>query len=247
MEKETIEYKGYTIKIEYDEFASNPREDFDHLGTMVCSHQRYKLGDKKINDPKEFLIELAQEVDSTIRDRIDYWENGSGWTMLVNKYGNGSTKDYEKCDEIVESIIQKSIKKNYIILSLYLYEHSGITMRTTPFSDPWDSGQVGYIYASIEKIKKEYDWKLLSKKRRQKIIDLLEAEVKEYDAYLCEEIYCYDISNDEEDHIHSCCGFYGDSYDYMIEDAKGQIDYYVEKKEEKEKELNRFMNTCWAD
>ncbi len=35
----------------------------------------------------------------------------------------------------------------YVILPLYLYDHGGITMRTNPFSCPWDSGQVGWIYA----------------------------------------------------------------------------------------------------
>ena len=35
-----------------------------------------------------------------------------------------------------------------VILPLYLYDHSGITMNTCGFSCPWDSGQVGWIYAS---------------------------------------------------------------------------------------------------
>ena len=39
----------------------------------------------------------------------------------------------------------------YIILPLYLYDHSGITMSTGPFSCPWDSGQVGWIYAPKQK------------------------------------------------------------------------------------------------
>jgi len=39
----------------------------------------------------------------------------------------------------------------YIILPLFLYDHSGITMSTGPFSCPWDSGQVGWIYASKQK------------------------------------------------------------------------------------------------
>jgi len=35
----------------------------------------------------------------------------------------------------------------YVILPLYLYDHGGITMSTGAFSCPWDSGQVGWIYA----------------------------------------------------------------------------------------------------
>lgn len=43
---ETITYKNYTIEIENDESAMNPREEWDNSGTMVCFHKRYDLGDK---------------------------------------------------------------------------------------------------------------------------------------------------------------------------------------------------------
>lgn len=39
-------YKGYSIKVFGDESPSNPRIDFDNIGTMVCFHRRYNLGDK---------------------------------------------------------------------------------------------------------------------------------------------------------------------------------------------------------
>lgn len=41
----TIEYKGHNIEIFYDEDSMNPRDD-DNLGTMICFHDRYSLGDK---------------------------------------------------------------------------------------------------------------------------------------------------------------------------------------------------------
>ena len=43
----------------------------------------------------------------------------------------------------------------YVILPLYLYDHSGITMSTSVFSCPWDSGQVGWIYAEKKKLIEE--------------------------------------------------------------------------------------------
>jgi hypothetical protein len=42
---ETIKHGDYTIEIEQDDFCPNPRED-DNLGTMVCFHGKYNLGDK---------------------------------------------------------------------------------------------------------------------------------------------------------------------------------------------------------
>lgn len=41
----TEEYKGATIEIHHDEDAQSPRIDMDNLGTMVCFHRRYHLGD----------------------------------------------------------------------------------------------------------------------------------------------------------------------------------------------------------
>lgn len=50
---EAVEHKGYTIEIEQDESPSDPRE-FDNLGTMVCFHHRYSLGDKHNYRQDEF-------------------------------------------------------------------------------------------------------------------------------------------------------------------------------------------------
>jgi hypothetical protein len=46
-EIEHEEYKGYVIKLIQDTDPMNPRESDDYLmGTMVCFHKRYDLGDK---------------------------------------------------------------------------------------------------------------------------------------------------------------------------------------------------------
>lgn len=42
----TEEYKGYTVKIEQDDGCSMDSRDWDNLGTMICFHNRYQLGDK---------------------------------------------------------------------------------------------------------------------------------------------------------------------------------------------------------
>ena len=42
---ETIEHYNHSIEIHQDDDPSNPRED-DNLGTMVCFHNNYDLGDK---------------------------------------------------------------------------------------------------------------------------------------------------------------------------------------------------------
>jgi hypothetical protein len=59
---DSIEYKGHLINIFPDEDAPNPRKEFDHLGTMVCFHRRYNLGDEhEFLDPDEFAEFLKEE------------------------------------------------------------------------------------------------------------------------------------------------------------------------------------------
>jgi len=113
--------------MEYQELVS-PRE-WDNLGTMVCFHRKYNLGDKH-----------------------DF-------------------KDTTALDKFLKS------KEVAAFLPLYLYDHSGITMATTPFHCKWDSGQVGYIYATKAQAE---TWGVKGKHLKER----LQAEVAEYDEYL---------------------------------------------------------------
>ena len=78
----------------------------------------------------------------------------------------------------------KVISQKYLMLPLYLYDHSGITMNTTGFSCPWDSGQVGWIYASKENALREFGGKSFTAATRKKAEDCMRGEVECYDSYL---------------------------------------------------------------
>lgn len=131
--------ENYIIKVFMDDCAENPRE-WDNLGTMVCWHRSYNLGDKHdYSEPRDFLTDLASE---NITDEERYY-------LDEDEYECDKFEDVN-FDELLELV-----KKTNIILPLYLYDHSGITMSTSGFSCPWDSGQVGWIYCSKEKFIKE--------------------------------------------------------------------------------------------
>lgn len=50
----TVSENGYSLQVYRDEFAENPRE-WDNLGTMVCWHKRYNLGDQhEYDSPQDF-------------------------------------------------------------------------------------------------------------------------------------------------------------------------------------------------
>jgi hypothetical protein len=221
MSYDTEEYKGYTIKIEYDESPMNPRTDWDSAGTMVCWHSRYNLGDmedrwpisRSYQEPIDLLYELAGI------DRSEYQEEQYEKT--------DSYSDMDKADlfKVIE-------EKGTIIKGLFLYDHSGITISTSSFSCRWDSGQVGWIYITKDKIEKE-GW------TPEQADNYLDGEVEVYDNYLTGEVYGYRITKynkeiEDDEEVESCWGYYGDDgKESMIEECKRTIDYLVKKQEER--------------
>jgi hypothetical protein len=108
-------------------------------------------------------------------------------------------------------------EEHAVCLALYLYDHSGITISCKPFSCPWDSGQIGWIYCDVADIVKEYGKN--TKANRDKAERLLRSEVETYDTYLRGDVYgfvlekadkCGECGHTEWEEIDSCWGFYGD-------------------------------------
>lgn len=104
-----------------------------------------------------------------------------------------------------------------VILPLYLYDHSGITISIYPFNDHWDSGQIGFIYATKKAIMKEYNVTEITPDIIDEVEKALIIEVEIYDYYLRGEVYIFDIyekddqGNEKEEIIDSVGNIYGDS------------------------------------
>jgi hypothetical protein len=117
--------------------------------------------------------------------------------------------------------------REYVALPVYMLDHGGQTVSTTPFSCPWDSGLLGIIAVPVADVKKEYGWKILTKKRRIRIERHLQGEVETYDDYLTGQVYGFEITSvgDEDNVIGSCWGFYGeDGLRHVEEECKAEID-----------------------
>ena len=78
----------------------------------------------------------------------------------------------------------------------------------------WDSGQVGWIYATAEDIQKEYG--NCSKESVEKAEKLLKSEVKTYDYYLSGQCYGFRLFENGEE-ADSCWGFLGDFKEVLEE------------------------------
>ncbi len=171
---EKLEYRDHSIEVFIDDDPQNPRE-CDNIGTIVCFHRRYNLGDKHtFNDMEEF----------------------KAWTR----------------------------KERVVMLPVYMYDHSGIAIKTSPFNDIWDSGLLGYIYVEKKKIEEEYG--KLTSKTVEKVKTILNNEILEYDQYIRGDIYRYTIEGPEISESGS--GYY--SIAACIKDAEDIIDYHLDSK-----------------
>jgi hypothetical protein len=226
-------YRGCTVRLEYDEDPLNPRKEYDNVGTMVCWHRRYNLGDEQPRgDPSDYLLDLARQA---VSDRYP--------ELLLRA----------NCERI--------LAKHYVILDLYLYDHGGITISCSPFSCPWDSGRVGFIYCDLKKAL--HEWGVESKhhlgwdgpasygdgKRtvREAAADYLKGEVETYDAYLTGRVVGFVAEDPDGETIDSCWGFYPDEskgyakrYDDPISQARTAIDHWHEKQDAESAEAQHW-------
>lgn len=169
---ESFEYKGHNVDIFSDPDPYDPREEFEHLGTILYHSDKYKLGDKDV-DPYD-----ASEI--------------------VNEPG-------------------------VISLNVYAYIHGGIVLKTTPFSDPFDSGQSGVIYVTEKDALKAFNKKKMTPTLKKKVLNVLKSEVEEFSQYLAGEVYGYEIRKiGSSAVVDSLWGLIG--LEYAVQSAKARID-----------------------
>jgi hypothetical protein len=104
---------------------------------------------------------------------------------------------------------QKSIPDGSIVLPLYLYDHSGITMSTKSFGCEWDSGQVGFIVATPKKLRAEYDAEWNKPEVRAKAEEALRAEVSQYDEFITGNYWGFEKLDKNGEVADACWGFSG--------------------------------------
>lgn len=86
-----------------------------------------------------------------------------------------------------------------ISLPVYMYDHSGITINTTGFSCPWDSGQVGVVYV-YKGAAVAHGYNLDDEASVEKVKDALRAHVQMWDDYITGNIWgwtLYEVDTDD--------------------------------------------------
>jgi len=147
------------------------------------------------------------------------WDNMTELHCCHRRYCLGDKGlNYSTGSDCIEAA-QQAQKQGDIVLPLYLYDHSGITISLSSFSCPWDSGQVGFVIIRREKMLAEFGAKKFSKSLKARALKIAQGEVQTYDQYLKGEVYGYKIDDDNED---SCWGYYGQ--EECMDEAKSAVD-----------------------
>lgn len=172
--------------------------------------------------------------------RLAYDRTQNGWEIssyddyfkkwFQTDFFEGSLEDSKSAvkDCLIETMSNAELlaiasQKN-IILPLNLYDHSGLCMSASSFTShtphaEWDSGQVGWIYATADNIRAEYG--NCSVENIEKAKALLKFEVETYNYYLSGQCYGFRLYENGEE-TDSCWGFLG-AFQDVLKEIVGEV------------------------
>jgi len=155
---------------------------------------------------KGHIVEIVQDemAENPIQDCDDVVKV----VMWHRHYAFGNCDDFQDPEDF--ELHCQAVKVHR--LPLYLHDHSGLTVNTSPFSCSWDSGQVGWVFVTDEDAQK-----YLYADEDGSYDNALKGTVAVLDDYLRGNVWGYRIlkrcrccGSTERNEVESCWGFIGD-------------------------------------
>ena len=164
--------------------------------------------------------------EDDIEDPREYYKDTNMSKMICfhRRYQLGDKHNFKTPSEFNEWY-NKNKDKVACIMPLYLLDHSGLAISIHDFKDPWDSGQVGYVYILKETLKEHgmaddigsYDV----------CRTMIETEVDEYDNWLrgIPQYYAFNITDQNDEPIECMGVFEFTSFKDMISEMKDRSEH----------------------
>lgn len=122
--------------------------------------------------------------------------------------------------EEMEEYINKELKA-LICKTVFLMDHSGLSVKTKPFNDSWDSGRIGFVYVTKEKLITHgllKEGEEMTEELKENLPNYIEGQIETWNDYLTGNVWGYqlvkkekcNLGHEHEEVIDSCWGFYGD-------------------------------------
>lgn len=168
---------------------------------------------------KKYELVIEQDNDP-MNPRTD-WDNITTMICFHRNYNLGDKHEYKSSEFNSWDELKEQIESDYKVLSikpLYLYDHSGISISTSPFNCNWDNMRVGWVFIHEKQLNlmcgKDFE------RGEEKLSLIINSEVKTYDEYLTGEVYqykVYEVETCDKGHEHKTlvesCGSYYDRGD----------------------------------
>ncbi len=209
---------------------------------------------KTIDAGNGVTVKIYQDEDP---DSPREWDNLG--TMVC--FHRDHTLGDEKHGFTPDTLQDKLKEPGLVWLSLYLYDHSGISISCGGPSlrkdnnhypmDPggWDTSLIGAIFVDAETIKEEMARPLrlrkgqinpdlapikhITRRVRERVLACLRGEVETYNQYLTGDVYGYVIEDVVGKHLDGCWGYYG-GIEYCESEAMSAAAGHVERVHDRE-------------
>ena len=186
-------------------------------------------------EPEQLKVEIWQDGDM---ESPREWNNLTKMFCFHRNYNIGDNHSYDFADFDGWDEFREQLEEDYDIATIkpvYMYDHSGITISTSPFSCGWDSGQVGWVFITKDDAEKELKGGVMEAE------GVLEAEFATYRDYVEGNAFGFTISNDDG-LLDSCGGFLGN--DEMV--IKDMLDHVYIDGHSKER-VKELFSEAWKD
>lgn len=174
----------------------------------------------------EYSIEVWRD---SLAESPRAWDNLGTMACFHRRYSIGDTSSripsVSECREIEDSGFYNG--EPVVVLPIYAYEHGQMTISTSPFHCPWDSGKLGIIFVTHTRLKSEFSCDVVDDAIIEKAKSCLRAEVDQQDRYIRGDVYGYTVTRDGVI-TDDCGGFYSDVDDVLTEIKKTLSDPIVD-------------------
>lgn len=165
---------------------------------------------------------IEANIDQFPINPIEY--SDIAYVMFHKRYDLGNCKNYRQGDYNSWYEVRKELEEEFkYVVPVYMYDHSGLAFSTTPFADPWDSGQVGFAC-----VKDPNDY--------LDVDECIKAELKEYTNYCNGEVYRVDIFEEGDAHEHYDCQSGFNSLEEALQSGIETVNHWMNR------ELSQIKN-----
>mgnify|MGYP004477840225 CR=1 FL=1 len=224
---------GGELVISWEDWSESPRE-WCNIGHFLTWAGRYDSPDENLYpDPMGLLEELLgeffgySELVAAVAFDVPALEE-RGWKGGWSEVCDWDAEDDEECrkDALCEAMAEelaacmRLLDEKICILPVFMHVHSGVAYGTADFNDPWDSGFVGFIYATPADLDEAG---IVPTASRKDIIRFLNDEVERYSQWANGEVFCLELYDKDGELIDSIGGVYDDMLewyaDQLVKDA----------------------------